>query len=168
MNTIVAGNLFSLLATVTDLYSASRKTTRSMLWAQTASQGLLGLSSFVLGGYSAVVQNVVSMIRNITAIGQKSSRLIEYLLIGLGVVLGIIFNNLGAIGWLPILANLEYSVSVFRFKSNERKLKIAFAVCIAFYIAFNVSISNYIGALSNLAVLATTLLALLKTRRESR
>ena len=168
MNNIIAGNIFSLLATATDLYSAYRKTTRSILLAQTASQCFLGASSLVLGGYSAVVQNIVSVIRNITAMGKRTSKAVEYLLIVLGVALGIGFNNLGAIGWLPVVANLEYSIAVFRFKENERRLKAAFSICIALYFIFNVFISNYVGAASNFIVLATTFLALLKGQTRSK
>ena len=48
MNTVILGNLFSVLATGADLWGASRKSARGMLWAQSASQAFLGLSSLVL------------------------------------------------------------------------------------------------------------------------
>ena len=167
MNSTILGNLFSVLATGTDLVGASSKTARGMLWAQSASQGFLGMSSLVLGGYSAVVQNVVSLVRNFAALSNKSSKIFEYILIALGVILGIWFNNLRLIGWLPILANLEYSVAVFRFKNNERMLKIAFAVCIVMYSVFNFAIKNYVGTLSNAAVLAATLYSVYKGKKRA-
>ena len=167
MNHVIAGNVFSLLATGTDIYSSSAKSTKRILLAQTVSQVLLGLSSLVLGGYSAVVQNVVSAVRNLTAAGNKSFKWIEYLLIALGVILGMVFNNLGILGWLPIVANLEYSLAVFRFKNNERMLKTAFAACIVMYAVFNLFLKNYVGALSNLAVLFTTVFFLLKGKNQS-
>lgn len=37
------------------------------------------------------------------------NKALEWMLILAGVVLGIIFNNRGLLGWLPIIANLEYS-----------------------------------------------------------
>ena len=162
MNAVLAGNLFSALATVTDLASTTFKTTKGMLVMQSVSQGLLGLSSLALGGYSAVVQNAVSIVRNLTAATQKAGKALEITLVVLGVVLGIAFNNLQLIGWLPIIANLEYSVAVFRFKNNERMLKTAFAVCIILYTVFNIAIKNYVGAVSNVAVLAATMVALVK------
>ena len=165
MSPVIMGNLFSLLATGTDLFSAAAKSARSMLLAQTLSQVLLGASSFVLGGYSAVVQNCVSIVRNLTALGKGRSVAFERVLIVLAVVLGAAFNNLGWLGWLPILANLEYSVAVFRFKDNERALKVAFAVCIVLFVVFNFAISNYVGAGSNLVVLFTTIAALVRGRR---
>ena len=162
MNQLMIGNAFSLLATVVDMYSASRKNARSMLLTQTVGQMLLAVSSFALGGYSAVVQNVVSIIRNLAALRKHTAKWLEYLLVVLGVVLGIVFNNLKLVGWLPILANLEYSVAVFRFKQQEKLLKIAFAVCVLLYTVFNLCISNYVGAAANLVVLVTAIIALVR------
>ena len=162
MTSILLGNIFSVLATGADVFGSSRKSTKAMLTAQTVGQFFLAASAFVLGGYSAVVQNVVSIVRNLTALKDKSGKALEYTLVVLGVVLGIVFNNLGLIGWLPILSNLEYSLSVFRFKNNERMLKAAFALCIVLYAVFNVAISNYVGAVSNTVVLVTTLISLRK------
>lgn len=161
---VILGNFFSVLATVADMWGSSRKSTRQLLWAQTVSQGFLALSTFALSGYSAFVQNIVSIVRNLAALAKKSSKAVEYVLIAMGVILGIVFNNLGLIGWFPILANLEYSVAIFRFKNNEFMLKSALCVCILLYTVFNVAISNYVGVLSNLAVLTTTLLSMFKGR----
>ena len=166
MDPVLLGNLFSVFATAADLSSTAFKSTKRMLWAQSVSQGFLALSSLTLGGYSAVVQNVVSVVRNLTAIRQKASKALEYVLIALGVVLGIVFNNLHLIGWLPIIANLEYSVAVFRFKNNERMLKAAFAVCIILYTVFNIAIQNYVGAVSNTAVLVATVIAIIKSVKQ--
>ena len=167
MSHILLGNIFSLLSTITDLYSVSRKTARSMLITQTITQALLALSSIILGGYSAVVQNVVSILRNLAALGNTSSKVIEYGLIVAGVVLGIAFNNLGLIGCLPVLSNLIYSISVFRFKDDEYSLKITFTVCVSLFIVFNFRLFNYVGAISNIAVFSMSALSLVKSRRRA-
>ena len=56
------------------------------------------------------------------------SKVLEWGLILAGVVLGVVFNNRGILGWLPVIANFEYSVSVFKFKDNEKALKLAFII----------------------------------------
>lgn len=168
MNNIILGNLFSLFATVTDLYSVSRKTAKSMLVMQTVTQALLTLSSLTLGAFSAVVQNVVSILRNLAALYNWSSKVIEYGLIVIGVALGVAFNNLGWLGCLPILSNLIYSVSVFRFKNDERSLKIAFTFCVSLFIVFNFTILNFVGAASNCAVFATSLIAVIKNAQQAK
>ena len=66
------------------------------------------------------------------------------------------------IGWLPIVANLEYSVAMFRFRDNEKGLKTAFLVNMVMYSIFNLIIQNYVGAAANLFVAVTTSISLIR------
>ena len=84
------------------------------------------------------------------------------MLILLGVVLGAVFNNRGILGWLPIVANFEYSVSIFSFKDNDLALKISFAINMVMYSVFSFIILNYVSGIANLVVAATTVVALVK------
>ena len=93
------------------------------------------------------------------------NKAIEWTLIGLGVVLGIWFNNRGLLGWLPIVANFEYSVSVFRFRDDEKALKYAFIINMVMFCVFNVIIYNFIGAASTLFVAGTTAVSLYREAR---
>ena len=166
MNTIsvILGNGCSLLAMVTDSISSTRKTAKGVLLMQSLSQLIYCIGTILLKGYSGAVQNLVSILRNFVAIRKISSPLIEWILVALGVALGLLFNNLGLIGYLPVVANLQYTLAVFKFKDNERALKISFALCIGLFAIFNCAIFNFVGAASNLVVLGTTLVMLFKQR----
>ena len=162
--TIVIGNVCSLLAMITDSISSTRKTAKGVLLVQTLSQFIYCFGTAILKGYSGAVQNAVSIIRNLVAIKKINSKVVEWFLVLLGVVLGICFNNLGWIGYLPVVANLQYTLAVFRFKDNERALKISFAICIGMFAIFNVAILNFVGVASNLVVMVTTLVMLFKKK----
>ena len=129
---VILGNICSLLAMVTDSISASRKTASGVLLVQNISQLFYGIGSILLKGYSGAVQNAVSIIRNFVAIRKIDSKVLEWFLVALGVVLGLAFNNLGAVGYLPVIANLQYTLAVFRFRDNERALKLSFQVTVAY------------------------------------
>ena len=159
---IILGNVFSLCASISDTLSSSRKTAKGVLLVQCLSQVFYLASTLALKGYSAAVQNAVSIFRNLAAISKKENKLVEWILVILGVVLGLIFNNRGFMGLLPVVANLEYTLAVFRFKDNERALKIAFAICIALFMIFNVTILNFVGAITNGVVLVMTILFVVK------
>lgn len=159
---IIIGNGCSLAATITDTLSSTRKTAKGVLIAQTFSQLFYGIGAVILGGYSAAVQNFISIVRNFAAMGGKSPKWLEWTLVALGVVLGIWFNNMGLVGWLPILAGTGYSLAVFRFHDDERKLKWSFAICVGLYTLFNFAILNFVGAISNAFVSIATILLLLK------
>jgi hypothetical protein len=163
---LVIGNLCSLLAVFTDSISATRKTTRGVLLAQSVSQIIYGIGSVVLGGYSGAVQNVMSVLRNFVAIKKIDSKALKWVMVILGVVLGALFNNLGIWGWLPILANLEYTLAVFYFKDNQRALKIAFLISVVLFAVFNGIILSIVGVVTNMIVLITGIIALVREKKE--
>ena len=157
---VLIGNLCSAGAMITDSVSSTRKKRNEILAIQIFSQGFYAIATIILKGYSSTAQNVVAIIRNLAAIKNVQHKAIEWFLIALGVILGVLWNNLGLLGWLPILANLEYSIAMFRVKEDERKLKIAFLIYIILYGVFSVLIKNYVGAAANAVVAVTTVIAL--------
>ena len=164
---VILGNICSLLAMVTDSISASRKTARGVLLVQNVSQLIYGIGSILLKGYSGAVQNLVSILRNLVAIRNISSAFLEWTLVVLGVVLGIAFNNLGLMGLMPVIANLQYTLAVFRFRDNERALKFSFWIAVGLFTLFNVAIYNVVGVVSNLVVFVTTAVALFRDRKKA-
>ena len=95
------------------------------------------------------------------------SRVLEWGLILAGVVLGVVFNNRGLLGWLPIFANLEYSIAVFKLKENEGALKLAFILNMVLYAVFSLVILNDVGAVSCTVIAVTTAVSLLRTKKEN-
>lgn len=159
---VIIGNIFSLCAMITDSVSGTRKKHRDILLFQTVSQFFYAASSVVLKGYSSTAQNAVAVFRNLTAMKKVKSRVLEWILILAGVVLGVLFNNRGLLGWLPIVANLEYSVAVFRLRDREKTLKLAFVANAVMYAVFNGVILNYVGVVSCAVVAVTTAVSLIR------
>ena len=159
---IIIGNVCSLIAMITDSLSSTRKRAKEVLLFQTLSQVVYCTSSILLKGYSAAVQNVVSIARNFLATRKETQKSLEWILIGAGVVLGLVFNNRGFWGLLPVIANLEYSYTVFKFKDNEVAIKIAFAVTCAMFVVFNGVILNFVGVVTNLITMVITIVCLFK------
>lgn len=166
MNEIIAGNICSLCAMITDSISGTRKKRSEILAVQILSQFFYGAASVILKGYSSTAQNVVAVFRNLAGIKNIKSKTVEWILILLGVVLGIAFNNRGLLGILPVAANLEYSIAVFRFKDSGRKLKIAFLINMLMYAVFSAVILNFVGAASCIFIAATTAISLIREKRE--
>lgn len=165
---VIVGNVSSLFAMITDSLSSSRKTAKSILLLQTLSQIFFGTSAVILKGYSAAVQNAISIIRNVAAVWKKDSKVIEWILIVLAVGLGIAFNNRGFVGLLPVIANLEYSLAVLKFKDNERVLKMAFAVNTIMYVFFNAAVLNFVAVTANIVVFVTTVVFLVRDAKKEK
>ena len=159
---LIAGNLCTLLAMGFNALSSMRKTPKGVLLTQNISQGIYAVSAIVLGGYSAAVQNIVSIVRNLVATRKRNSKFVEWLLVVLGVVLGIAFNNRSWVGLLPVVGNLQYTLAIFRFKDDERKIKFFFLLSVVAFVIFNFAIRNYVGMVSDMIVIITTSIMLLK------
>ena len=151
---------------VTDSFSGTRKKHSQIMAVQIVSQFFYAASSIVLKGYSSTAQNVVAVFRNFAAMKNVKSKVLEWGLILAGVVLGIAFNNRGILGWLPIVANLEYSISVFKLKDNENALKLAFIINMVMYAVFNLAIMNYVGTVSCSVIAVTTAVSLIKAKMD--
>lgn len=162
---LIIGNGCSLLATVTDSLSTSRKTAKGVLWVQNASQLIYFIGTIALKGYSSAVQNVVSILRNLAAIRGIKSKILEWTLLAFGIVFGIAFNNLGLVGYLPVIANAQYTLVVFRSDPEGKALKFSFAIAVLFFTVFNFAIQNYVGAVSNFFVSITTCIFLLRDKK---
>ena len=111
---------------------------------------------------------MVAVFRNLAAMKNIRMKSVEWSLIALGVVLGVLFNNRGWLGWLPIVANLEYSIAMFQFRENEGQLKTAFLLNALMYSVFNAVIQNYVGAASNIIVAVTTACSLINQKKRNR
>lgn len=162
---LIIGNLCTLLAMGANAASSTRKTAKGVLFLQSLSQLSYFFAGIVLKGYSAAVQNIVGILRNVAAMRNIKSKPVEWILTAAGVVLGLVFNNRGLVGLLPVLGNLQYTLVIFRLKNNERALKIAFLISTVSYIIFNATISNYVGLTADSVVFLTTLVVLLRGRK---
>lgn len=165
---VIVGNVCSLCAMATDSFSSTRKKHSQIMLIQCISQVFWAAGAIILKGYSGAAQNGVAILRNLAAIKKWKHRAVEWILIALGVVLGVVFNNRGLLGWLPIVSNLEYSIAVFRFREKGRALKLALIVNMLLFSVFNFVIRNYVGAIANIVVALTAAVALLRERKEQK
>ena len=104
------------------------------------------------------------MCRNVAAIKNVKNKVIEWGLIILGAVLGIVFNGRGLLGILPVVANLGYSIAVFELRQDVKSLKYVFIANMVIFAIFNGITSNYVGAISNVVVVAVTCISLIKEK----
>ena len=159
---LILGNGFSLCAMISDSISGTRKKHSHIMAVQIVSQFFYAASSIALKGYSSTAQNAVAVFRNLAAMKNVKSKALEWTLILAGVVLGVVFNNRGLLGFLPIVANLEYSVCVFKLKHNEKALKLSFIINMVMYAVFSAVIQNYVGILSCSVIAVTTAVSLIR------
>ena len=168
MDTILLGNLFSIAGSVCDFVSTSRKKANEILIVQCVTQVFFGLSYFVLKGYAAIAQNIVGILRNVFALKKTENKFIETVLTILPIPMGLLMNNMGFLGLLPIVANVEYAYMVFRFKNNVKMIKIAYLINTVIYFFFNYAVKNYFMMVSNVVLVISTIIFVIRDNKTSK
>ena len=134
--------IFSSLAILIFIISSLLKTKKNILLIQGLGHILLAISEFISNAWASIVQEIISLTRNGLVYFKKNTKVVNTVLIVLGVVIGIYCGIMGTntftpwkgidpakwYGYLPIIANLEYSIVVCDNRLNAKWLKLSFAI----------------------------------------
>lgn len=105
---IIIGNVIALIASLIMVYSGAIKNKKKILYFQSIQIGLSVISNIVLGGITGAIINALSFIRNILCYKDKLGLKEKVIITFLAVILSILFNNLGIIGYLPLISTVTY------------------------------------------------------------
>ena len=105
---ILIGNIIALIASIIMVYSGTIKDKKQILLVQGIQIGLSVISNIVLGGITGAIINALSFARNILCYKDKFSLREKIIFTILSIGLSIAFNNLGLIGYLPLVSTLVY------------------------------------------------------------
>ena len=141
---IVIGNIIALIASIIMVYSGYLKKKKQILYTQTIQIGLSVVSNIVLGGITGAIINAISCIRNILCYKEKLNNLAKAILIILSVVLSLIFNNIGFIGFLPVISTVTY-ILLMNIK-DIIKFKYLIIFTMILWLIYDVYIKSYTSA----------------------
>lgn len=108
MITIIIGNIIALIASLLMVYSGVIKQKKKILYIQTVQIGMSVVSNIILGGITGAIINALSCIRNILCYKNKLGLKEKILITILSLTLSLLFNNLGWIGFLPLISTITY------------------------------------------------------------
>lgn len=157
---IVIGNIIALIASVIMVLSGYVKEKKKILLVQTIQIGLSVVSNLVLGGYSGAIINAVNCVRNIICYKDKLGTKEKILLIVVSSVLTLLFNNLGWIGWLPLLSTVVYIV--FMNIKDVTKFKALIIFTILEWLVYDFYIKAYTAAVFDFLTIVTSTIAIIQ------
>ena len=149
MNIIIIGNIIALVASGTSLIIGILKSREKIIYVQTLQFLLFSISTFLLGGFTGAIANLIGMIRNILCYKEKLTKTIMALIILVSLILTLMFNNLGFIGLLPLINTIIYTV--FINEKNPLKFKILILITVILWFIYDITIKSYTSAIFDLA-----------------
>ena len=157
------GEFFSLIAALILAYSTfSQKKSRMILW-QALNAIVCCISDFLLGGYSAVVTNIFSFLRNILVVKNKFDKKYTIITCILMIGVGVFFNNRGWIGLFSIIASVQYTICMYLLKSAQH-MRYALAVNLLFWTIFDFAIKSYPLFIMDIAIIVVTVINIIRYR----
>ena len=161
------GNLISLAASGFMIASCLTHKREAVFRLQFFQCLLLGVSSWFLNSYSGIAANLISGPRNLAVTrGRFDAKTMTGFLIA-SVVLGVLVNNRGWIGYLPVVANLQFAFCAYALTSLKgTKLSIALNVLI--WIVYSFLVCDLATGISDSVVLLVTSGSLLSLIRQER
>ncbi|CDE90175.1 putative uncharacterized protein [Clostridium sp. CAG:389] len=114
------GTICSFICAILMAWSTFSKNKKEMAKIQIFNPIFGALSNFFLCSYSAVVTNIVNVIRNYLTYKEKITKKLTILFIVFYILFGLAFNTKGWIGIFPILASSSYAI--FCLKSNDAQI----------------------------------------------
>lgn len=138
----IIATILSTIAVIIFIIAATLKSKNKVILNQSIAHVFLIFSEAVSGAWSSIVQDSISLIRNICVYFKKNTKTVNVILITLGAVVGVYANifstnfftpwkgiNLSPwYGYLPVIANLEYSIVVLKKDVDVKWIKLSFAV----------------------------------------
>ena len=138
----IIATILSTIAVIIFIIAATLKSKNKVILSQSVAHIFLVFSEAVSGAWSSIVQDSISLVRNVCVYFKKNTKVVNIILITVGAVVGIYANiftdnfftpwkgiSLGPwYGYLPVIANLEYSVVILKKDIDVKWIKLSFAV----------------------------------------
>lgn len=158
---ILIGNILSLIAATFMAVSSLAKRRSVIFTLQFFECFILAVASFFFSSYAAIATLLLCAIRNLLTAKDMFGKKMMYIFFVLTAVLGIITNNRGIIGLLPVIATLQYTVCSHIFKGLFLT-RISIFVNTAIWVIYSFIIKDFSTGIVDSVVLLTTTFGIIK------
>lgn len=144
MNYLLLANIIALIGSLFMVVASYVKSDKLCIMLQSVQIFMFVISNILLKGITGVIINALSLVRNILTYKRKLTKLLKYSLLTLIVILSIIFNNLGIIGYLPLIGTVVFTIFIDNKDNFKFRLSLTFSVFM--WLIYDVYIMSYSSA----------------------
>ena len=157
MNTenLIIGNLFSFASAICIAVSAAKKSKKDFMFWQIGDTFFGIFANIFLQAQAALIISIACLIRNLLSYQNKLTKTITCFILILSTIIGFYANNLGFIGWLPIIASGSYTLCIYLTK-NEQQMRYALVINMLLWLIHNLYVQAYPAAVSNIIICCWT------------
>ena len=164
MNLII-GNLISLAAAVFLAVSCIVKDHKKVFLWQTVNCLLLAVSSYFFGSFAGITTLFLCALRNILIVTDRYTKPAMLVTLVSVIASGLIANNKGIIGLLPIVATVEYTICCHYVHGKNATRWSIFANEVI-WVLYSLLILDVSTAVSDLVIIVVDIVAIVKDRNQ--
>ena len=161
-NYILIGNIVAMVSAIIMLIAGWVKKKKSILIVQILQMLTAGLSNWILGSAAGVINNLIGCLRNLLCYKNKFGLFAKIVIGLLATFFTIYFNDIGFIGYLPLLSTLFYIV--FINVEDVVKFKAIVTVTIALWLIHDAYIKSYVYALFDMGAILANLISIIQIK----
>ena len=162
---IIIANAIDFIASMVQIYTGAIKEKTKILLFQILQLGLQTVSMLLLGAIPGAISNVLSCIRNYLCYKNIFTWPIKIILIVLSLVLTVVFNNQGVLGYLPFVVCTVYVL--FMDIKDPFKFKVLVTLTFVPWVFYYLVIKTYTGAFFAVTTVITNIWTLIKMKKEN-
>ncbi len=162
---VLIGNGISLIACAVLVISGYVKDKNKTIFLQSVQMSLSAIVCIILNALSGTVVNLLCVPRNILAQKNRLSFAAKLIFSILLVILTIIFNTKGIIGWIPIFPTIIYTFFLDKFEGEKFKFLVIFLM--SFWTVHDFLIQSYVSTVFNVLNIITSAIAVYRIRHSA-
>lgn len=109
VNNVIIGNVIALIASFIIVYYGFEKNKKKILVAQIIECILAVCYNYFLQGYTAIIVDILNIFLLILGYKDKLNNINKLIINICAVIFAVFFNNLGIIGYIPVIIIIIYS-----------------------------------------------------------
>lgn len=161
MSNILIGNIISFAAAIFLAVSCVVKSRKQIFILQFMNCAVLAVASYFFGSYAAITTLALCCIRNIFIMKDKFSVPVMTVILILVIACGILTNNRGIIGLLPVIATVEYTICC-HYITDVGKTRISILVNEAIWIIYSFLVLDFSTAITDIIVVTVDIVSIAK------
>ncbi len=160
---IIIANIIGLIASIIMVYIGIIKNKKKIIFIELIDMFLLTISNIMLGGITAAIINILSIIRNALCYKDHLFLKEKIILTILSIILSIKFNNLGIIGYLPLISNITYIWTMNT--KNIIKFKYIIIFTMLLWSIHDLAIKSYSIFIFDILTIITNIIGIIRVKK---
>lgn len=153
MTYLIIGNILSFIGVIFLALSSIIQDKKRTIFYQIFDCLFATFSNIVLGGFSGAIVCLAALVRNVLVYFDKNNRILMVIISVIMTISGFWFNRHGIIGWLPIIASIQYTLWLGWGFTSNKSIKMALAINLAIWAVYDAVIMAFPALAADLIIL---------------